>query len=137
MESLLNELLQKVSEVNSVNPIINLIELKSHFSSILYKYNINYKTNDNNEDEDLSYYINMFLSIKKLEGLSSITLGGYKDELNIFNKNMFKSLPAITSNDIRLYLAKFPKLKQSSIGKKIFVLKSFFKVMVQEEIIIN
>ena len=74
MESLLNELLQKVSEVNSINPTINLIELKSHFSSILYKYNINYKTNDNNEDEDLSYYINMFLSIKKLEGLSSITL---------------------------------------------------------------
>jgi integrase/recombinase XerD len=136
MESLLNELLQKVSEVNLINPTINLIELKSHFSSILYKYNINYKT-QNEEDVDLSYYISMFLSIKKLEGLSSITLGGYKDELNIFNKNMFKSLPAITSNDIRLYLAKFPKLKQSSVGKKIFVLKSFFKIMVQEEIIIK
>jgi integrase/recombinase XerD len=139
MESLLNELLQKVSEVNSINSLdtpINLIELKSHFSSILYKYNINYKT-DNIEDADISYYINMFLSIKKLEGLSDITLDTYKLELNIFNKNINKSLPAITSNDIRLYLSKFPKLKQSSIGKKIYVLKSFFKIMVREEVIIK
>jgi len=133
MESLLNELLQKVSETNST---INLIELKSHFSSILYKYNINYKT-QNEEEIDLSYYINMFLSIKKLEGLSSITLNLYKLELNTFNKNMNKSLPAITSNDIRMYLSLFPKLKQSTIGSKISILKSFFRVMIQEEIIIK
>lgn len=137
MESLLNELLQKVSEVNSINPTINLIELKSHFSSILYKYNINYKIGNDIEENDLTYYINMFLSIKKLEGLSSITLGDYKLELNIFNKNINKSLPAITSNDVRLYLSKFPKLKQSSISKKISTLKSFFQTMIQEEIIIK
>lgn len=136
MESLLNELLQKVLEVNSISSNINLIELKSHFSSILYKYNINYKT-DNIEDADISYYINMFLSIKKLEGLSSITLEGYKLELNIFNKNINKSLSAITSNDIRIYLSKFPELKQSSIGKKISTLKSFFQTMINEEIIIK
>ena len=46
MESLLNELLQKVLEVNSISSNINLIELKTHFSSILYKYNINYKTDN-------------------------------------------------------------------------------------------
>jgi len=133
MEPLLNELICKVSEMNSD---INLIELKTHFSSILYKYNIKYKIEDI-KNSDLTYYIEMFLSIKKLEGLSSITLDGYKLELNIFNKYVHKSLPAITNNDIRIYLSQFPKLKQSSISKKIFVLRSFFNTMIQEEIIIK
>lgn len=133
MESLLNELVCKVSEINSD---INLIELKTHFSSILYKYDIKYKV-ENIENNDLTYYIEMFLSIKKLEGLSPITLDGYKLELNIFNKHIHKSLSAITSNDIRIYLSQFPKLKQSSIGKKIFVLRSFFQTMIQEEFIIK
>jgi integrase/recombinase XerD len=133
MESLLNELICKVSEINSD---INLIELKTHFSSILYKYNIDYKV-ENEENTDLTHYIEMFLSIKKLEGLSDITLESYKLELNIFNKHIHRSLPAITSNDIRMYLSQFPNLKQSSIGKKIFVLRSFFNTMIQEEIIIK
>ena len=133
MESLLNELICKVSEMNSD---INLIELKTHFSSILYKYNIDYKV-ENEENTDLTHYIEMFLSIKKLEGLSDITLESYKLELNIFNKHIHRSLPAITSNDIRMYLSQFPNLKQSSIGKKIFVLRSFFNTMIQEEIIIK
>ena len=58
----------------------------------------------------------MFLSIKKLEGLSPISLESYKDELKIFNRNINKSLPAITSNDVRMYLSQFSELKQSSIG---------------------
>jgi integrase/recombinase XerD len=132
MESLLNELVCKVSEVDTS---INIIELKTHFSSILYKYNISYRT-DNNEN-DLEYYITMFLSIKKLEGLSSITLDSYKLELDIFKRNISKSLIALTSNDVRMYLSQFTKLKQSSIGKKISVLKSFFQTMIQEEIIIK
>lgn len=133
MEPLLNELICKVSEMNSD---INLIELKTHFSSILYKYNIDYKV-ENEENTDLTHCIEMFLSIKKLEGLSDITLESYKLELNIFNKHIHRSLPAITSNDIRIYLSQFPKLKQSSISKKIFVLRSFFNTMIQEEIIIK
>lgn len=40
MKSLLNELVQKISEVN---PSIDLVEIETHFTSILYRYNIEYK----------------------------------------------------------------------------------------------
>lgn len=63
------------------------------------------------------------------------TLSGYKLELSIFAKHVQKRVDDITTNDIRIYLSKWDKLKASSLSKRISVLKSFFGWLRNEEVI--
>ncbi len=84
---------------------------------------------------DLQQKIQLFLSGKKLEGLSVITLKSYNLELGIFAKQVCKATTDITTTDIRLFLSQFQHLKQSSIAGKISVLKSFFGWLTSEELL--
>lgn len=80
----------------------------------------------------------MYLAVKKLDGLSKITLYNYKLHLEKFANTVIKPLSMITTNDIRLYLAVISKaknLKQTSIATEISMLKSFFGWLTNEEII--
>jgi integrase/recombinase XerD len=79
--------------------------------------------------------ISLFIAGKKLEGLSESTLEGYESELGIFAKHVQKKANDITTNDIRTYLGKLGNLKNSSLSKKISIIKSFFGWLRNEEII--
>jgi len=131
MELLLSSL---TSELHKSYPEINIMELRSKIASVL----INYEIKPINLDEthcDLLEKIELFLSAKKLEGLSKNTISNYRLELDIFARKVFKSVSEITTNDLRNYLGQFDHLKISSLAKRLSVLKSFFSWLEDEEII--
>ena len=133
MSNIYNELLQQ--ELIESFPQLNSDQQLNALHTILDKYNITLISPYTTESMDLQEKIKLFLSGKKLEGLSPITLKGYKLDLSIFAKHVQKRTEDITTNDIRLYLGRFNKLKQTSIASKISVLKSFFSWLTNEEII--
>lgn len=113
---------------------IDFQDLESKLSSVLVDYNIQMIDKDE-AHPDLMEKINLFLSAKALEGLSPLTLDGYKLDLTILSNNLHKRVEDITTADLRVYLGKYNHLKMSSISKKLSVLKSFFSWLTSEEII--
>lgn len=115
-------------------PSLDVEEVKNKLSSTLSKYHVQIVDLDE-VHPDLNDKITIFLSSKKLEGLSVTTLKNYKLDLNIFANKVKKKVQDITSADIRVHLAEFNHLKMSSMGRKLTVLKSFFGWLHSEEII--
>jgi len=76
---------------------IDVEKVKSMLSTILLKYHVK-KVENKEVYSDLTDNLNLFLAAKKIEGLSSTTLDGYRLELQI-------------STDIRVFLSQFPHLK--------------------------
>jgi len=107
---------------------------KLKLAGILSKYEVKREISEIFET-DIQEKINVFLSAKKIEGLSDKTLKNYKYELDIFDKAVQKNTMDITSNDIRLFLSRFDELAMSTLAKKLWVLKSFFGWLHNEEVI--
>ena len=84
---------------------------------------------------DLQQKIELFLSGKKIEGLSRETLKGYRLELKIFSGHVSKAANEITTADIRIYLSECDHLKTSSLAKRLSILKSMFGWLANEEVI--
>lgn len=127
-EQLISDLAAYISELVP----IHIEQVKSKLSAILAKYHVK-KVERAEIHPDLTEKIHIFLSSKKLEGLSPITLDGYLIEMNIFSKKIKKRIEDITTADIRVYLGGFQHLKLSSISRKLSVLKSFFGWLTAEE----
>lgn len=131
-EQLITEL---VGYISSVFPI-SVEGTRSDLSRLLSTYHVS-KVESHETHPDLHDKINMYLSAKKLEGLSPLTLNGYELELGIFANTVKKKVENITTSDIRVYLGAMNHLKMSTIGRKLFVLKSFFGWLMSEEIIVR
>lgn len=84
---------------------------------------------------DLTEKIHMFVSTKKLEGLSPNTIRGYILELRLFSDQVKKKAQDVTAADIRVYLGSLQGRKMSTVGRKLSVLKSFFGWLTSEELI--
>lgn len=115
-------------------PEINVEFTKGKLSSVITKYEIKNAESEESES-DLQEKIKLYISSKKLEGLSEKTLHNYRSELTIFSNNVNKKLNDISPADIRIYLGEFNHLKKSSLGGKLSIIKSFFKWLFNEEII--
>lgn len=113
---------------------INFEKTKNELSLIVSKYHIT-KVEEDEVHPDLTEKIQLFLSSKRLEGLSSLTLNNYELNLNIFAEKVKKKTENITAADIRVYLGQFRDLKMTTIGTKLSILKSFFSWLAGEEII--
>jgi integrase/recombinase XerD len=131
-ELLISEVTGYISELVP----IHVDQVKSNLSDILLKYHVT-KVESDEIHPDLTDNIKLFLSSKKLEGLSDITLKSYALELRIFADKVKKHTADISSADLRVYLGQFPNLKMSSIARKLSVLKSFFSWLASEEIILR
>jgi integrase/recombinase XerD len=129
-EQLITEL---AGYISSLVPI-NVEETRNHLSSIMTDYHVT-KVDKHETHPDLDEKIKMYLSSKRLEGLSPITLQGYELELNTFSKHVKKKVENVTTSDIRVYLGNFQNLKMSTLGRKLSVSKSFFGWLAAEEII--
>lgn len=129
-EMLISEVAGYISELVP----INVEQTKNKLSGIFAKYHVT-KVEQNEIHPDLTEKTVLFLSSKKLEGLSSITLDSYKIELRVFSEHVKKRTKDITTSDIRVYLGEFDNLKVSSISRKLSVLKSFFGWLTAEEFI--
>ncbi|WP_242055336.1 site-specific integrase [Cytobacillus firmus] len=127
-EQLMSDVAAYISELVPVN----IEQVKNKLSRILTKYHVK-KVEKTEVHPDLTEKIQLFLSAKKLEGLSPITLDSYLLELNTFSKKVKKRVEDITTAEIRVFLGSFEHLKLSSISRKLSVLKSFFGWLTAEE----
>lgn len=129
-ELLISEVAGYISELLP----INLEQTKSDLSAIVAKYHVT-KVESDEVHPDLTEKIELFLSGKKLEGLSEVTLYDYNLQLRMFAEHVKKRVEDISTADIRVYLGKFKNNKTSTIATKLSVLKSFFGWLTAEEII--
>ena len=85
---------------------------------------------------DIPEKITMYLQAKKLEGLSDLTLQNYFYFLRRLSEHTHKQVRDITLNDLRMFLFKECEgVKPSTANTKVCYLQSFFKWMLDEEII--
>lgn len=133
MEQVLNEILYTVTDIC---PQINVMQARMKIAGILSMYEIK-PSNFVPGHPDIKQKIKSYLAAKKLEGLSPLTISGYKIELRIFAKYIQKPVSSITTSDIRAYLGQFDYLKLSSLSTKLSTLKSFFGWLTDEEVILK
>lgn len=124
------------SSIETISPEIDSSKLTDRVEEILASYNISRKTTTE-MIKDLSEKIEFFLSAIKLEGFSKLTIHDYRLELNLFRRFINKPTVQITTFDIRAYLSSYEGLMQSTLGKKLFVLRSFFNWLVKEEYLLK
>ena len=122
--------------VTTIEPNIDSVKLKIRLGEVVEKYNVDLKS-DRDLKQDLLDNIKLYVSAKRLEGLSELTLADYQRELELFNVIVDKPTVQITTSDIRLYLANNDGVMASTNGKKLSVIKSFFVWLVDEEIILR
>ncbi len=121
--------------VSILAPDTDFIKLKIRLEEITEKYNVTLKTSVELTN-DLSDNIELYISARRIEGLSEKTLEGYQSDLKAFDKFVQKPTAYITTHDIRKYLSSL-NVMASSAGKILSILKTFFGWLVDEEIILR
>lgn len=129
-EKLIYELTKELTEKNIQ---LNKDKIYNTISKIILGYGVK-KLNQSKENNLISI-IETYLAARKLDGVSDSTLKGYRIQLTTFAKDINKDVELIRTADIRVHLAKFEKLKKSSMATKVSVLKTFFSWLFTEEII--
>lgn len=117
-------------------PNTDFTKLKLRFEEIIQTYEITKKTAEDLEN-DLQEKIDLYLNAVTVEGFSINTIMNYKEELRLFSNYLQKPTVQVTTTDIRNYLALNPNLKNSTISKKLSVIKAFFAWLVREELLLH
>lgn len=130
MEHLITDVSGYISELVPVN----IDEVKNKLSSMLSDYHVT-KVENEEVHPDLTQKVEVYLAAMKIEGLSPKTIEGYELELRLFVNKIKKKAENITTADIRTYLGSLQGVKMSTVGRKLYVLKSFFGWLVEEEYI--
>ncbi|KEH90631.1 site-specific tyrosine recombinase/integron integrase [Clostridium botulinum] len=113
------------------------IKLRNVIEEVLYDYDVIPKETSI-VASDITDKLKMYLAIKKLDGLSILTLKNYKREIERFAQTIVKPVNTVTTMDIRMYLSYICKdKKESTLANKIAILKSFFGWLETEELIIK
>lgn len=95
--------------------------------------------NDDKKDEEIAY-IDLFIGAKKVEGRSEKTLNYYRKTIENMVSDISKQINHITTEDLRLYLAKYQETNKSSkvtIDNIRRILSSFFGWLEDEDYIIK
>lgn len=122
--------------VSVLYPNVDGVKLKVRLEEVIDRYNVETKTTEQIK-ADLLDNIRLYISSKRLEGLSELTLSDYYRELVMFEYYVDKPTVQITTSDIRRYLASNDAVMASTNSKKLSVIKSFFTWLVDEEIILR
>lgn len=114
-------------------------KLKEVLSITLSNYKIEGMNMENNEINN-QYFIDSFLSAKRLEGCSEKSLKYYKSTIENVINSIDKDIKHITTNDLRNYLTKYQNKNKSSkvtIDNIRRILSSFFSWLEDEDYIIK
>jgi site-specific recombinase XerD len=122
--------------MSTLSPDIEMQKLEVRLEEVLSNYEISRKTQKDIEN-DFADKLEIYLSARKIEGLASKTLKGYKMELSMFAKYVNKAIVQITTSDIRKYLGHNDKWMISTVDGKLSVIKSFFNWLVKEEMLLR
>jgi integrase/recombinase XerD len=101
---------------------------------ILKDYTISRETEEGKSD--INKRITYYLGAKRIDGLSPQTIKNYKYTLELFAKQVSKSVTKITTDDIRGHIAQLSasrNLKESSLQTHINTLRAFFGWLHVEE----
>jgi integrase/recombinase XerD len=116
-------------------PELNQFKVRDIIEEVMYKYEIT-TTETSLMTSDVKEKLQIYLAVKKLDGLSINTLKDYNYQLQIFANYLRKPLATVDTNDLRMYLAaRCKKMKPSSKNGQITILKSFFGWLREEEYI--
>ena len=117
-------------------PNIDQLKVRGIVEDVLYKYDVVPQEVGLVAGNDTIEKLQIYLVVKKLDGLSVETLKGYESNILIFAGRLIKPLTTITTMDMRMYLAQRCKnLMPSSTNTQINIFKSFFGWLQQEEYI--
>jgi len=122
--------------LTTINPDIELNLLEVRLEEVMSNYEVERKS-DREIENDIFEKIEIFLSSRKIEGLSSKTLAGYKIELRMFAYYVNKAAVKISTTDIRNFLAHNQSWKINTIDRKLSVIKTFFGWLVREELLLR
>lgn len=113
------------------------LEVKRAIDETLYDYEVCSKSIDL-ITSDISEKAQLYIAVKKLEGLSESTLYNYTLFLIKFNQFFHKPCSTITTMDLRIYLSAISEGKQAStVNGYITCLKNFFGWLQNEEYILK
>ncbi|EPR12316.1 site-specific tyrosine recombinase/integron integrase [Ruminiclostridium papyrosolvens] len=115
------------------------VQLKVILEEELYNYDLQPVENAIIPFEGIPEKIVLFITTKKLEGLSRKTLKSYSLHLARFSKTVQKRIEDITVIDIRRYLAQYAStgIKNSTLDTEISILRSFFNWLEAEDYILK
>ena len=114
---------------------INQLKVRKIIEEVLYKYDV-IPQEVGLVVSDVEDKLQIYLAVKKLDGLSIRTLKNYNYNLIKFSDMLRKPLATVTTMDLRMFLAnRCKKMKPSSTNEQIFILKSFFGWLFTEEYI--
>lgn len=125
-----------VVNVLTLYPDMDEVKLMTRVEEVVANFDAVAKSNKDLQ-EDLIDNIKLYISAKRLEGLSELTLKDYYRELVMFEYHVGKPTIRINTPDIRQYLASKDDVMASTAGKKLSVIKSFFAWLVDEEVILK
>lgn len=117
-------------------PELDEIQLSIRVEEVVARFNAELKSADVLK-EDLIDNIKLYISSKRLEGLSELTLEDYYRELMLLEFKVEKPTVQVNTTDIRQYLANNSGVMASTNAKKLSVIKSFFSWLVDEEILLK
>jgi integrase/recombinase XerD len=113
-------------------PEIDQLKVRMIAEEVLYKYDVVPQENAL-VASDIEDRLIIYLACKKLDGLSRKTLKNYRYELVRFASHLIKPIAAITTMDLRMYLAhRCKNLRPSTTNTLIYTLRSFFKWLNEE-----
>jgi integrase/recombinase XerD len=116
-------------------PDMDQIKVRNIAEEVLYKYDV-IPQETSLVASDIEDKLQMYLAVKRLDGLSKKTLYNYENNLLIFASCLRKPLSSITTTDLRMFLVQRCKdMKPSSMNNQISILKSFFAWLHGEEYI--
>ncbi|HHT37842.1 MAG TPA: tyrosine-type recombinase/integrase [Mollicutes bacterium] len=116
---------------------INQQEIRLILEEVLYNYNIKPKEFALVPRNNMQDMMMLFLTSKKIEGASDVTIKNYGLNLSKLAYDIQKNVENITTMDIRIHLANYAKtgVKNSTIATRTDILRSFFSWLKTEEYI--
>lgn len=113
------------------------LEVKKLIDETLYDYDIQTKCTSL-ITSDIEEKAQLYIAVKRLEGLSSKTLYNYKLFLNKLNQFFIKPCSTISTIDLRIFLSQLGEgKKQTTVNLYITYLKNFFGWLQNEEYLIK
>jgi len=97
-------------------PEINQFKVREIAEEVLYKYDIVPQETGLVTGNDTEDKLQIYLVVKKLDGLSIETLKGYNREISKFANMLRKPLATITTMDMRMYLAQRCKKNEAKLN---------------------
>lgn len=122
-----NEVVIKcVGKISMSFPEIDQLKIRDILEEVLFKYDV--RTQETGLTvSDVEEKLQIYLIVKKLEGLAKKTLKNYEYNLIKFSSMLIMPLNSVTTMHLRLFLSqRCEKLAPSSKNEQIYILKSFF-----------